>query len=62
MPRRPPVVGMEIPTRARRRKPDTAKVDLKPSRKSCGGQGAHREVGSEGLAEQYRAVVKGATP
>ena len=28
MPRRPQVAGMEIPTRARRRKPDTAKVDL----------------------------------
>ena len=62
MPRRPQVAGMEIPTRARRRKPDTAKVDLEPPRRNCGGQGAHREVGSEGFAEQYRAVVEGATP
>ena len=48
--------------RARRRKPDTAKEDLKPPQGSCGGQGAHREVGSEGHAEKYRAVVEGATP
>lgn len=27
-----------------------------------GGQGAHREVGSEGHAEKYRAVVEGAIP
>ena len=45
--------------RARRRKPDTAKVDLEPPRRNCGGQGAHREVGSEGFAEQYRTVVEG---
>ena len=62
MSRRPQVVGMEKPTRAQRRKPDTAKVNLKPPRRNCGRQGAHREVGSEGLAEQYRAVVEGATP
>jgi hypothetical protein len=53
---------MEKPTRARRRKPETAKVDLEPPRWNCEGQGAHREVGSKGLAEQYRAVVEGATP
>lgn len=29
---------------------------------SSGGQGVHREVESEGLAEKYRAVVEGATP
>ena len=52
----------KTPTRARRRKLDTAKVDLEPPRRNCGGQGAHREVGSEGFAEQYRAVVEGATP
>jgi hypothetical protein len=62
MPRWPQEEGMEKPKRARRRKPDTAKVDLQPPRGSCGGQGAHREVGSEGLAEKYRAVVEGATP
>ena len=27
-----------------------------------GGQGVHREVESEGLAEKYRAVIEGATP
>ena len=43
MPRRPQVAGMETPKRARRRKPDTAKVDLEPPRRNCGGQGAHRE-------------------
>ena len=59
MPRRPQVAGMEIPKRARRRKLDTAKVDLEPPRRNCGGQGAHREVGSEGFADQYRAVVEG---
>ena len=29
---------------------------------TTGGQGVHREVESEGLAEKYRAVVEGATP
>jgi hypothetical protein len=50
---------MEKPTRARRRKPDTAKVDLKPPLAVSGGQGVHREVGSEGHEEQYRAVIEG---
>ena len=27
-----------------------------------GGQGVHREVESEGLAEKYRAVIEGETP
>ena len=27
-----------------------------------GGQGVHREVESEGYAEQYRAVIEGAIP
>ena len=62
MPRRPQVAGMETPTRARRRKPDTAKVDLEPPRRNCGGQAAHREVGSEGFAEQYRARSRGGDP
>jgi hypothetical protein len=53
---------MEKPKRARRRKLDTDKVDLEPHWKNCGGQGAHREVGSEGHAEKYRAVIEGATP
>ena len=53
---------MEKPNRARRRKPDTAKVDLKPPLGGSGGQGVHREVESEGLEEKYRAVIEGATP
>ena len=53
---------MEKPKRARRRKPDTAKVDLKPPLAVPGGQGVHREVESEGHAEKYRAVIEGATP
>ena len=31
-------------------------------RETTGGQGVHREVESEGLAEQYRAVIEGAAP
>ena len=53
---------MEKPKRARRRKPETAKVDLEPPLGSPGGQGVHREVESEGHAEKYRAVIEGATP
>jgi hypothetical protein len=53
---------MEKPKRARRRKPDTAKVDLEPPLVVPGGQGVHREVESEGHAEKYRAVIEGATP
>jgi hypothetical protein len=30
--------------------------------RTTGGQGVHREVESEGLAEKYRAVIEGATP
>ena len=50
---------MEKPKRARRRKPDTAKVDLKPPLAGSGGQGVHREVESEGHEEKYRAVIEG---
>jgi hypothetical protein len=42
---------MEKPKRARRRKPETAKADLKPILAVPGGQGVHREVESEGHAE-----------
>ncbi len=31
-------------------------------RKTTRGQGVHREVESEGLAEKYRAAIEGATP
>ena len=53
---------MEKPKRAQRRKPDTAKVNLKPPLARSGGQGVHREVESEGHEEKYRAVIEGATP
>ena len=52
---------MEKPKRARRRKPDTAKVDLKLPLAISGGQGVHREVESEGHEEKYRAVIEGET-
>jgi hypothetical protein len=54
---------MEKPKRAQRRKPATdqggpaATVWL-----YCGGQGVHREVESEGLAEKFRAVIDGGHP
>jgi len=54
---------MEKPKRARRRKPDTAKADLKPPHLwYSGGQGVHREVESEGHEEKYRAVIDGGYP
>ena len=63
MPRRPErAEGMETPTWARRRKPDTAKADLEPPRAYSGGQGVHRKVESEGLEEKYRAVIDGGDP
>ncbi len=52
---------MEKPKRARRRKPDTSKANLQPPLlQYLGGQGVHREVGSEGHEEKYRVVVEGA--
>ena len=54
--------GMEKPKRARRRKPDTAKVDLmKPRLTTPGGQGVRREAESERHEEKDRAVIKGET-
>lgn len=53
---------MEKPRRARRRKPETDKVNLKLPFKETGGQGVHREVGSEGHEEKYRAVIDGGHP
>jgi hypothetical protein len=50
---------MEKPKRARRRKPETAKVDLKPPLAGSGRQGVRREVESEGHEEKYRAVIEG---
>jgi hypothetical protein len=55
------VEGMEKPKRARRRKLETAKADLKPLLAVSGGQGVHREVGSEGHEEKFRAVINGVT-
>ena len=60
---------METPTRARRRKPETAKADLEPPRAQYpGGQGVPDAMGdityweSEGLEEKYRAAIDGGTP
>ena len=53
---------MEKPKRARRRKSDTAKVNLEPSLRHSGGQGVHREMESEGYEEKYRAVIDGGHP
>jgi len=53
------VEGMEKPKRARRRKLDTAKADLKPPLVGSGWQGVHREVEPEGHEEKYRAVIEG---
>ena len=53
---------MENPTRARRRKPDTAKADLEPPTQDLGGQGVHRKVESEGHEEKYRAAIDGGHP
>ena len=53
---------MERPKRARRRKPDTAKANLKPPLAGSGGQGVRREAESEGHEEKYRAVIDGGDP
>ena len=54
---------MEKPKRARKRKPETAKADLEPPfSQYLGGQGVHREVGSEGHEEKYRAVIDWGPP
>jgi hypothetical protein len=53
--------GMEMSKRAQRRKPEAAKANLQPPNSQyLGGQGVHREVGSEGHEEKYRVVVEGA--
>jgi hypothetical protein len=53
---------MEKSNRARRRKPDTAKADLKPSLAISGGQGVRCEAESKGHEEKYRAVIEGRHP
>jgi hypothetical protein len=55
--------GMETSKRAQRRKPATDQD--RPAAVVwfyCGGQGVHREVESEGLAEKVRAVIDGGNP
>src|SRR5271163_1621983 len=55
--------GMEKLKRARRRKPDTAKADLKPRLLEYpGGQGVRSDPESEGHEEKYRAAVNGGHP
>ena len=54
---------MEMPNRARRRKPETAKTDLKPSFSwFLGGQGVRSDPESEGFEEKYRAVIEWGRP
>ena len=55
--------GMEKPKRARKRKLETSQGRPEAAIQWCsGGQGVHREVESEGLAEKYRAVINGGYP
>jgi hypothetical protein len=54
---------MEKPKRARKRKLETSQGGPEAPIQWCsGGQGVHREVESEGLAEKYRAVINGGYP
>jgi hypothetical protein len=54
---------METSKRARKRKPDTAKANLKPLLCSTPeGRESTREVESEGPGEKYRAVIDGGNP
>ena len=46
----------------RKRKPETAKADLKPRLAVPGGQGVRREAESEGHEEKHRAVIEGSQP
>lgn len=54
--------GMEKSKRARRRKPETAKMDLEPVARRPGGQGVRSDPESEGFEEKYRAVINGGYP
>jgi hypothetical protein len=65
MPRRPGYLDKVKPKRARsrkRRRQPRRGLSRAYCRETTGGQGVHREVESEGLAEKYRAVIEGATP
>jgi hypothetical protein len=64
MPRWPGYIDKEKPKRARsrkRRRQPRWMLSRVYCREATGGQGVHREVGSEGLEEKYRAVVEGAS-
>ena len=55
--------GMEKSKRARRRKPDTAKTDLKPiAQSNPEGRVSGVILESEGYEEKYRAVINGGHP
>jgi hypothetical protein len=41
---------------------DTARLTWSHRRRLFGGQGAHREVGSERLEENHRVVINGSDP
>src|SRR5438132_3344852 len=53
---------METSKRARKRKLETAKTDLKPSLAVLRRAGCPPKVESEGPAEKYRAVIEGDNP
>lgn len=54
---------MEKSKRARRRKLETDKTDLKPSSRCFpGGQGVRSDPESEESEEKYRAVINGGDP
>ena len=53
---------METPKRARRRKSETAKADLKPPLCGTRRAGVRRKAESEGHEEKCRAVIKGRHP
>ncbi len=54
---------MEKPKRARRRKPDTAKADLKPvARNIPEGRVSGAIRNPKGMEEKYRAAVDGGDP
>jgi hypothetical protein len=63
MPHRPERMGRYGEAiEARRRKPDTDRLTWSHHRRLSGGQGAHREVGSERLEENHRVVINGSNP
>ena len=54
---------MKKPTRARKRKLETSQGGSEAAiSQYSGGQGVHREVESEGFAENHRVVLEGSYP